>query len=180
MINLLDCQVSNRFLLVIILFVRDVVTIYSSSSHWHLFGVNIVECIRSSTKYIPSNRNKYTFIASTFLEALKWYNKIWNSITTVASTLKSSILCCKSKKSLLTFIDFQTSYINVKVSWNCIVHIISRASSSLEINSMSSCILLSLVKKLTTNSIIAGFKSFPRFPYFFHQRRRFCQSLPIK
>ncbi len=176
----LSRQVSNEFLLVIVFLIRGGVTIHSSSPRWRLFGVDIVECIGSSTRYTPNSRNKYTFTALTFLEALKLRDKIWNSTATVAPTLKSSTSCPRSGKSLLIFANSQTSYVNGKISWKYMVLTTSRAFLLSEMSSMSSYTLSDLVEKLTTDSILAGFQYFSRFPHFFNMRRRFYRSLPVK
>ena len=164
----------------IVLLVRDGVTIHSSSSRWRLFSVDIVECIGSSMRYTPRSRNKYTFMASIFLEALKFCDKTWNFTATVTPALKLSTSCLGSGKSLLTFADSQTSYMNGKMSWKCIALTTSWASLSLRMNCMSSSTLFSLIEKLTTDSILFRSQSFPRFPHFFNMRCKFCWLSPVK
>ena len=157
---------------VIVVFVQNGVTIHLLSPSWRLPVMNIVDCSKLLSRYTPKSQNKYAFTASTFLEALKFCNRIWNFIATVGSNWKSSILFLGFGKLLFTSADIRTSYVNGKVFWKCMVFITSRVFLSSGMNCMSSWTLLGLVEKFITDSKHAQSQSLPRFPYFFNIRHR--------
>ena len=63
-------------MLVIVFFVRGGMTISLLSPCLRLLSIDIVDCPESSMRYIPKSQNEYAFTASTFLEALKFRNRI--------------------------------------------------------------------------------------------------------